>query len=624
MKYDDEVNLKEWRISRCICLLMLVLCTFAARGQTFSSGPVNTPIPNNLTALYLPLAVSGLPESTNPSFGLESLCLDLVHTSCNNLEIYLNAPDGTSMAIATKNGGTADNYTGACFRMDAPVHVMKGTAPFTGTFRPQGDFGAVNGGQNPNGQWGLIIIDVFPGDADSGSVTGWSLSFGDKPGKPLSFSSNLPILHISTNGQSIDDNPKKMMDLGIIWNGPGKRNELHGPRTFEGKIGIEIRGSSSQQFPKKSFSFETLDAEGQEMDTSLLGLPAEHDWVLHAPYSDKTLIRNALTYKLYSEMGHYSPRFRFVELVINRQYQGVYLLVEKIKRDRHRVNIAKLGRGNTSGGSLTGGYIVKIDRVNGKGGAGWYSKHMSNSHKIYFQYEYPRQDSIQPAQKAYIESYMDTLENVLMSPSFSDPVQGYRRYMDVSSFVDNFLLNELSKNTDGYRLSTFLYKNRCTKGGKLVYGPAWDFDLAWYNVNANGGNDPAGWQYQMLNEDFEIPFWWNRLMSDTLFTNDLYCRYTGHRKQCLALEKINACIDSLTGVLQEAQARNFAQWPTLGVQVFYEPAPVAVSYREEISNLKSWIKSRLSWMDASISGTCPRNPDTQGSERTHVPPLRSE
>jgi subtilisin-like proprotein convertase family protein len=573
-------------------------------GQTFNTGPVNKPIPNNLSSIYLPLSVSGLPSGINGSFGVESVCLDLAHTSVNNLEIYLTAPDGTGVQLSTKNGGDGDGFTGTCFHMTAPTSILRGTAPFTGNFRPEGDFGGVNNGQNPNGVWALIIIDVKPNDLDSGVFNNWSITFSNTPAKPLDFSSDLPIISINTNGQFIADDPKKIVDMGIVYNGPGKRNNLNGTRTFTGKIAIEIRGSSSQQFPKRSYSFETRDLNGNKLDTSLLGMPREHDWVLYAPYSDKSLIRNAIAYQLFAEMGHYSVRFRLVELVINRQYQGVYMLTEKIKRDKSRINIAKLTENDYSGSDLTGGYIFKIDRVNGKGGEGWYSSYKVNTNPTYFQFEYPNQDSMLAVQKQYIKNYVDSFETTLMSSTFNDPYKGYRKYIDVNSFVDNMILNEVSRNTDGYRLSTFLHKNKSTKNGKLINGPIWDFDIAWYNCDGNGGNDPSGWQFMMNNSVYETPFWWGRFMQDTMFTNDLYCRYTNFRKTCLSVQRIYAIIDSLSSLVSEAQVRNFNQWPILGTKVFYNPEPVPTTYKGEIDNIKNFLAQRLIWLDANIQGKC--------------------
>ena len=133
----------------------------------------------------------------------------------------------------------------------------------------------------------------------------------------------LPQVFVNTNGQEIPDEPKIIAEMSI---------ENKGELTYEGFIGIEIRGQSSQMFPKKQYGFETRDSENEDLDVSLLGLPEEEDWILHAPYSDKSLIRNALIYDLSRDIGRYSSRLVFVELILNNIYDGLYILMEKLKK----------------------------------------------------------------------------------------------------------------------------------------------------------------------------------------------------------------------------------------------------------------------------------------------------
>ena len=184
-------------------------------------------------------------------------------------------------------------------------------------------------------------------------------------------SSNLPIVVIDTRGVSIPDDPKVLAVLKIYNRGNGTRNFLTDAPQFNGYCGIEIRGSSSQQFPKKSYGFESWNINGTSIDTSFLGMPSESDWILNANYTDKSFLRNVLAYQLWQNMGHYGTRYQFVELILNNQYQGIYIFSEKIKRDKNRLNIAKLSNTQNSGDELTGGYIflnVKKKRVRGVGG----------------------------------------------------------------------------------------------------------------------------------------------------------------------------------------------------------------------------------------------------------------
>ena len=266
-------------------------------------------------------------------------------------------------------------------------------------------------------------------------------------------SSNLPLVVINTNGKWINDDPKITANMGIIWNGVGKRNSLTDPKNnYNGNISIEARGSSSQGFPKRSYGFETKSLDLMDMDVSLLGMPEENDWVLYAPYTDKTMIRDVLTYTLDASMGHYSPRCRYVELFLNGNYEGVYVLMEKIKRNENRVDIAKLLTTDNMGENLTGGYIIKIDKSTGGGGDGWFSYYINNTNNTYYQYDYPKSKEITPAQKTYIQTYVRNMEKALYLEKFSG-TGSYHEYLNDSSFIDFMIINELSKNIDGLESS---------------------------------------------------------------------------------------------------------------------------------------------------------------------------
>lgn len=265
-------------------------------------------------------------------------------------------------------------------------------------------------------------------------------------------SSNLPIVVIDTHGQAIPDEPKIEADMGIIYNGPGVRNNLSDPfNHYNGKIAIEIRGSSSQQFPKKQYGFETKDAQGKDLDVSLLNMPEEADWILSASYSDKTLMRNVLAYKLANDMGRYASRTQFCEVVLNGDYHGVYMLMEKIKRDKNRVNISKMEPTDISGDALTGGYIIKIDKLEGSDTDGWYSTFLPYPgawQRIYYQYDTPKLEDLAPEQISYIKNFVFTFENLMTKPEYADPQNGYAQYIDIDSFVDYFILNEISRNVE--------------------------------------------------------------------------------------------------------------------------------------------------------------------------------
>ena len=422
------------------------------------------------------------------------------------------------------------------------------------------------------------------------------------------FSSNLPIVVINTEGRAIVDSPKTTVQMKIIYNGPDKRtNVTDAPNVYDGLAGIEFRGSSSQMFPKKPYGFELRDEQGEGKEVALLGMPKEEDWILFASYNEKSLMHNALAMKMARDLGMYASRTQHVEVVINGRYEGVYLLMEKIKRVAGRLNIAKMSNKDNSGDALTGGYIFKIDKPTG-GSAGWASKVPSPTRnaRIQYLYEYPDFDEITAQQRDYLIAKVDSAEAALNGPNFRDTQTGYRRYYDGLSFARIFLMNEVSRNVDGYRISTFFHKDRDSKGGKIKAGPAWDYDLAFANADYCDGFQYYGWSYLFGNvcpsDGWQVPFHWKRMLEDPAFVSELYDEYSRMRKGPWKTENLFAHIDSLTAVLQEAQQRNFQRWPVLGQYIWPNPQPIPVSWRAEVDELKRWLELRLQWMDANIPG----------------------
>ena len=419
-------------------------------------------------------------------------------------------------------------------------------------------------------------------------------------------SSNLPILLINTNGQTILNEPKIGADLRIIDNGAGKRNTVTDKPAFVSKIGIEMRGASSQAFfPKKPYGIELRDPSGvNSVNASLLGMPAESDWVLNATYNDKTLIRETLTYDLNRQISpNYTPRYRYCEVMLNDRYEGIYIFFEKIKRDKNRVNITSIKKTDVSGDALTGGYIFKIDKTEGSPSRMWNSPYQINGKTIPIQIDRPKPEDLAEEQFQYAKKFVTDFENALNSTSYRDSTVGYRKYINDDSFVDYLLLTEVCKNIDGYRLSAFFYKDRDSKGGKLTMGPIWDYNLTYGNINYCPGGDPKGWVFDFTRrcptDGFQMPFWWDRLMSDRAFANKVRVRYLSLRKTVLKTERIQAYIDSVATELTEARTRNFGRWPVIGIYV-WPNGYVGKTYPDEIDYLKSWVSQRLAWMDTAV------------------------
>ena len=385
---------------------------------------------------------------------------------------------------------------------------------------------------------------------------------------------------------------------------------------YNGHIGIELRGSTSQIFfDKKSYGVETWDQNGNDIDIALAGFPAEEDWIFHGPFSDKSLIRNALIYDMSNKIGQYASRTRFFEMKLNGEFQGTYLLMEKIKRDKNRVDIEKLESNDNDPNLISGGYIIKIDKTTGESSShgdynekiSFYSKYDPNGEegkdkKIFFLYDVPSPEKISKEQKIYIQSYINSFEEALLSNDFSDTKTGYQQFIDVDSFVDFFLLNELSHNPDAYRLSTYMHKKR---NGKLKMGPIWDFNIAFGNVNYCKGEDVNNWIFKYNDycpDDFWlVPFWWSKLLNDPYFANKVKSRWQELRQNELSDKLIFGKIDLLISELETSDAikRNFERWPILG-QWIWPNSYVGTTYESEINYLKNWLSQRLTWMDSNI------------------------
>jgi hypothetical protein len=411
---------------------------------------------------------------------------------------------------------------------------------------------------------------------------------------------------INTNGQTIQDETRIVADMGIIDNSVNgeDRNELTDPfNGYEGKISIEIRGESSQMFPKKSYSLETQDADGNNLNVALLGMPAENDWVLYAPYTDKTMMRDVLTFKFGNDLGDYAPRTRYAEVVINGDYKGVYVLIEKIKRDKNRVAIAELQPTDVSGDELTGGYVLRVDKLDGNDYPGWLATptpQLAGENDITFQYYDPEGGEMAEAQRNYIRNYIRAFQNSLTDVNYTDLKSGYRKYIDIPSTLNYLIVCEIGKNVDAYIFSTYLYKEKDSDGGKLHMGPLWDFNLAFGNVDYWQNSQYApGWIWN----DGQRMFWFRRMVQDQLFISNLKCRWQEVRSTIMTNDYFLDAIDSIATVLQESQERNYVRWPILGTYVWPNQY-VGQTYADEINFLKQWTLDRLMWMDNSLDGPC--------------------
>ena len=419
-------------------------------------------------------------------------------------------------------------------------------------------------------------------------------------------STHLPLMVINTYGQPIPDEPRIVAHMGLVDNGPGAYQEPGDPfNIYDGRISIEMRGESSLGlYDKKSYSIETQTDSGTNNNVSLLGMPKENDWVLYGPYGDKGLIRNVITYHMFASFGHYAPRTRFIELVLNDDYQGLYVLTEKIKQDKNRVDIAKLNPQDTSGVELTGGYLMRVDKTTNMNPSEYWTSPVAppvpGHHPVVYQFHDPEYDELYEKQRLYMWSYLLQFETAMASPDFADPDNGYRAFLDIPSMIDLMILNEFTKDVDGFRLSHYFYKQKDSDGGKLVNGPPWDYNLTFGNSDYTSDvHLTHNWTYTLTN----TIYWWARAMEDPWFRNQLHCRWDELYGTVLSHLAVSELIDSLISELGDAVARNFERWPILGIYV-WPNSYIGQTYAEEEAFLREWIDERLDWIDNQWGGLC--------------------
>lgn len=430
--------------------------------------------------------------------------------------------------------------------------------------------------------------------------------------------SNLPIVRFNTKTRVIQDEPKIPVQLEIFDNGPGQLNQVSSTPTISTVAGVEYRGSTSQAdfyflpgFVKKPYGIELwTDSTGvKAKKLSLVQMPEETDWVLNASYNDRSFMRDFIAQSLAGHIGLLHSKAKFVELIINDEYRGVYVLMEKIKQGKNRVPISDVYPTENAGDAVTGGYLLKIDKSSGSPSTSWksnYTSGISATQKCEFQIEYPQYGIITQQQLIYIRDYINNWEKKLMTEDMNDPKASFRDYMDVSTFVNYFILNEVTRNVDGYRLSTYLYKDKESLGGKIKMGPAWDFNIAFGNADYLNGWMTDGFVYKAMeneggqNDYWQVPFWWNKLMQDASFRKALATRWKEVRSTFLNTNSIYATIDSAQVALKEPLIRNFQKFPLMGKKI-WPNYYVGATLSDEVNWLKNWIQGRLTWLDAQMA-----------------------
>ena len=421
--------------------------------------------------------------------------------------------------------------------------------------------------------------------------------------------SNLPIVVIETDGgASIPDEPKILATMKIIWHQDGSRNyltDIDNPEflNYDGRIGIERRGYSSQMVSdKKPYGLTTLqDDNVSNNNVSLFGMPAENDWILNPLAYDQTGMRDVLAYELSNQIGQYASRSQYCEVVLNGNYRGLYVFMEKIKVDKNRVNIEKMDETCNQSPEVTGGYIVQANRSDNDPLAWSMQTYLfSWWGPVYteFIHHYPKHENITNTQNDYIHGVFLDLESVAHSYN-TDITTGIPSVIDIPSFVDFMIMSEFTSNVDVYHLSTFFHKDRC---GKLRAGPIWDYNLA-FGYDAFGNRSGYNvWQFD--NQDNTGPRFWKDLFD----TDEFRCYYAKRwfelTEEGMPLDYDRICnrIDEIDAVIAEAIGRDNQRWNQMSQHAQY------------VNNMKNWLQQRINWLNSHIGSS-------QGCSDVDLPPL---
>lgn len=402
-------------------------------------------------------------------------------------------------------------------------------------------------------------------------------------------SSNLPIILITTdNGASIPDDPKIGATMKILYVNDTTTNYLSNQNdsaflNYNGRIAIELRGSTSQNHNKKPYGFETRMADDStNNNVSLVGLPAENDWVLNPMNDEPSYVRDNLSYILAGQLGHYAPRTKYCEVMVNGDYRGLYFLTEKIKIDGDRVDLAKMDTTDTELPNITGGYIIKADKLTGGDVPAWSTPAYDYWQEVDYIFHDPKPEEITMEQADYIKTYFGEMESAVATHN-QDVSHGFPAYLDIPSFVDYMIMGELSSNCDIYQKSTFFHKDR---NGKLRAGPVWDFNLAYgYDFGSVGRSRHDVLQF--ANGDNTGSDFWHQLYEDNMFSCHLFHRWEELTAEGAPLhyDHVIHVMDSLTAVITTAVARDRVRWWSM------------YDYSDHLNTMKQWLQSRYAWLN---------------------------
>lgn len=401
------------------------------------------------------------------------------------------------------------------------------------------------------------------------------------------FRSDLPLLVITTFGKSPSESTNAVVALSLFEPRNGVAR-VTGPPDFTARGGIKIRGSSSAGLAKKQYAIQWTDEYNQDLEKPVLGMPSESEWVLYAPNDfEPVCIHNPFMHQLARDIGEYSPRTRFVEVFMNRlgplatnQYEGLYVLTEKIGVGGKRIPGPKLQPEDNTLPDITGPYVMKIDRLDpGDSGLSMGGQTVA----MITPKEKELKQVQRAAQRKYLTDYLNGMSRGFLAANRRNPTNSYENFIEMGRAIDYHILEMLSGNVDTMVLSAYLHKPR---NQKLIFGPHWDFDRALGSTDGRDSNPRswtsgpvfAGWFGQILQDTEAWQRWVDRFQQ--LRTNQLSLRYTG------------MLMDRLANQVRQAERRDYQRWkiPRRGG-----------GYQAELDSMKRWVSNRLDFVDRQLA-----------------------
>lgn len=398
---------------------------------------------------------------------------------------------------------------------------------------------------------------------------------------------NLPTVVINTKGaQEVTSKEEELSSVVYIVSEEGKK------LLATEKTGVRGRGNASWNFPKKPYRLK-FDEKQQ-----LLDAPAKaKKWTLINNYGDKTLMRNILAFELSRRFGlAYTPYCHPVDVVLNGEYRGCYQLCDQIEVNKNRVNITEMEPEDVALPELSGGYLIEVDAY-----ASTEASHFYSTLGTPVTIKSPDDEDIVNAQTRYITDYFNRMENAVFASNFADPETGYRRYLDLDSFLKHFMVGEMSGNTDTY-WSVYMTKDR--ESDKFFTGPVWDFDIAFDNdqrtypieahtdyIFASKGSVASEAMRQMV----------NRIVKEDDGARQRLLELWSEARNTKGIDETSLLeyVDKTVELLNESQKLNFLRWNILSERVHENPQ-ASGSYEGEVAIVKNFIRKRLPQMDGFI------------------------